>query len=64
MCRDAVEPAHPLFEAVVVGIHVLHVIDLAGNPSACSQTDWTVGDTNFPKSGTQCLAAARKNQLL
>jgi|CXWL01.1.fsa_nt_gi hypothetical protein len=37
MCSDAVKSAHPLFEAAVVGIHVLHVVDLADNPDTCSQ---------------------------
>ncbi len=57
MCDDTVKSAHPLFEATVVGIHVLHVVDLAGNPDTCNQIDWTVGDADFPHCGTQSLAA-------
>lgn len=57
MCGDAVKSAHPFFESTVVGIHVLHVVDLADNPDTCSQIDWTVGDADFPHRGTQCLAA-------
>jgi len=36
-----------------MGIHVLHVRDLAGIPDTCSQIDWTVGDADFPHCGTQ-----------
>ncbi len=48
MCGDAVKSAHPFFESTVVGIHVLHVVDLAGNPDTCSQIDWAVDDADFP----------------
>ena len=57
MCGDAVKSAHPFFESTVVGIHVLHVVDLADNPDTCSQIDWAVDDADFPHCGTQCLAA-------
>lgn len=56
MCGDAVRSAHPFFESTVVGIHVLHVVDLADIPDTCSQIDWAVDDANFPHCGTQCLA--------
>ena len=55
--RNSVKSVHPLFEPTVVGVHVLNVVNLADNPNARSQIDWSVGDADFPYSSTQSLAA-------
>ena len=53
----AVEAPYPIFESAVVGVNVLHVIDLGDHPNARRQIDRAMGDSHFPSGSTQRLPA-------
>ena len=57
MRSDAVEASYPSFESAVVGVNVLHVIDLGDHPKARRQIDRAMGDSHFPSGSTQGLPA-------
>ena len=46
MCRDTVKADHPLFETTVVGVYVLHVINLADDSNTRCQIDWAMSDAS------------------
>ncbi len=57
MRSHAMETAHPRLEPTIVGIDVLHVIDLGDHPNARREIDRTVSDSHFPGGSTQGLSA-------
>ena len=44
---DSMEPLHPPFQARMVGVHILGMIDTGQHPNALSQVDRPVGQSHF-----------------
>ena len=57
MSSDPMKPDHPLLESATIGVHILHMVDLADHFDSCCQIDRTVGDTDFASRCTQRPAA-------
>ena len=53
MSSDPMKPDHPLLEPAAIGVHVLHVVNLADHFDSCGQIDRPVGDTDFARRSTQ-----------
>lgn len=45
--RDSMEPLHPPFQARMVGVHILGMIDTGQHLNALSQVDRPVGQSHF-----------------
>ena len=57
MRSHAMESSHPSLESAVVGVDVLHVINLGNHPDTRRQIDFVVGNPHLPGGCNQCLAA-------
>ena len=53
MSSDPMKPDHPLLESAAIGVHVLHVVNLADHFDSCGQIYRAVGDTHFASRCTQ-----------
>ncbi len=51
------KPDHPFLEPTAIGVHVLHVVNLADHLDSCDQIDRTLGDANFANRCAQRPAA-------
>lgn len=53
MRSNTVKSDHPFLETAVIGVYVLHVVNLADHPNSRSKIDWAMSDANFSYCGTQ-----------
>ena len=57
MRSHAMESSPPRLESAVVGVDVLHVINLGNHPDTRRPIDFVRGNVHFPSGGNQRLAA-------